>query len=386
MKDGRHWSAETRARMAEMHAQGMGYSDIGRELGIPRTTVRKTLTRGAPKRMKVDTAEIRARAAPLIASGMPQTEIAKALGIGLSTLHDHCGAMGRNRRTNTLMEANGQRIDEMLIAGTPINAVAKEMGCAAATIHKRRRELVGAGKITARRVSMARPDAHLRGQIVELRLQGMKQADIAAALGTTLNIVRGQLDIAFRDNPEAKPQRKRARLYETSEDRARAKRKREREAAERRRMAAMSFREPRPMVSRPERPVAAAPKIVSPHKHRVRPDSAIDRDEEQRQIEAAIAAGIGRRFEVQREITGRQIQTCDDAVRYLEGRGMTVDIRRGSHGHRHRYRVSGGTDFDDRWMLPTPFVVAARAFAAQTTYRIVPLSEVYAGQPDGVSA
>lgn len=127
----------------------------------------------------------------------------------------------------------------------------------------------------------------------------------------------------------------------------------------------------------PERPVAAAPKIVSPHKYRVKPSSAIDRDEEQRQIEAAIAAGIGRRFEVQREIVGRQIQTCEDAVRYFEDRGLTVDIRRGAHGHRHRYRVSGGTDFDDRWMLPTPFVAAARAFAAQTTYRIVPLREAY---------
>ena len=370
-----------RDRAQEMRAQGMGVSAISKALGISRNTIYAFFRRTQRAQMISDQHQLVERAQQMLSGGMTQRAVSKALGVSRSTVYRLTGAVTEYRDGLRLSQDQSNRLDGLLLDGEKsAPEIAAEIGCHLSSVYKHRHALIARGKLPDTRRDVE-ANSGFRPQMVEMRAGGRTLLDIAQELGVTIHVVRSQLDIAYRDNPELRPP-KPTRKYETSEDRARARRMRRREAERKRAAARRAMAGPRP----PKLPKAVAPKPEPKPpmtlRPRVMPEPKIDRDAERRAVEAAIAAGIGRRFEVQRTATGKQIQTSDDAVAYLRSKGFDVEIKPGSH-HLPRFRVSGGTSFDGRWMTPPSFVTAARAIAAQTTYRIVPLKEAYASQIGG---
>ena len=362
-------------RAREMGARGLGPTAISRALNIPRSTAHGFLRRGYRQVPRVeDQAAFAERAREMMAEGATQKAIAKAMGVTRATVYRICGPMGVHNRRPQLPPARVKRLVEMIRAGTmTADEIAEAVGCSSENVRRRRSEMARRGEISL----PLDGNAAMRPQIVALRLQGQTQRAIAIALGLTSHVVRSQLDIAFRDNPGAKPKQDRRRIYESKEARMAAKRARKREA-ERARSA--QRREAAKSLARETRKAGAAPmppRIVTPHRLLVLPDSRIDRDTEQRAVEAAIQAGVGRRYEIMRTPPGRQVQTADDAVSLMRERGFAVEIKSSSEGRLRRYRVTGGSPFDDRWLLPHAFCTAVRTLAAQSTYRVVPLREAY---------
>jgi len=371
-----------RDRAQELRAQGLGVSEISKALGISRNTIYTFFKRVQRAQLISDQHRLVERAQQMLADGMTQRAVSSALGVSRSTIYRLTGAVSTYRGAPRLSSERAERLDALLLNGTKsATEIAAEIGCHVSSVYKHRHALMARGRMPDIRRDVD-ANSGIRPQMVEMRAAGRTLLEIARELSVTIHVVRSQLDIAYRGNPELRPP-KPERKYETSEDRACARRARRREA-ERKRAAARRAAAPqhapklapRPKKTVPDRPEPRRPE--RPAKARVDPERKVDREAERREIEAAIAAGIGRRFEVLRAApTGRQIQTSDDAATYLRTKGFRVEIKPGSH-HLPRFRVSGGSSFDGRWMTPPVFVTAVRAMAAQTIYRVVPLNEAYA--------
>lgn len=364
---------EVRARAIELRDAGLRPVDIARSLGIARTTA-YWLTRRRAGAPLIDADDLRAKAAPMLEAGMTQKQVAEDLGVSRASMYRLLGPLRGQRPKYQDAASHGVEIDELILAHVSIMSIARRFGCSKDAIYNRRDRLVKAGRFVPARKTVETTDEQRR-RMAEMRCQGVPWADVAAAFGLTNEQVKTALCRAYREHPELKPKVDSRKIYKTKAERDAAKRARRREKSR----GLRPVPEIRKTPTAPTRPVAAAPKIVSPHKHRIAVPTAADRAAEQRAIEAAIAAGIGKRFEIERMAPGRQIQTCQHAVEYLESRGLEVEVDRTSSTH-PKYRVSGGTSFEGRWMLPSPFVTAVRAFAAETTYRVIPLNEAYAQQ------
>ena len=370
---------EVRERVHALRKNGMRPSEIVRETGLPRATVYCLLSRPiAPP--PVDHEMVRVKAREMRDANMRQRDIAKALGLSRSCLYRIIGPVRAPGVKYRDVSEQAAEIDEMIMAGASVQEICERSGCSRDAIYKRRFRLSRAGLVVLSRPA-PRTTEEQRIRMAEMHGQGRRKVDIAAEFGLTEEQVKHALRCHYRDHPEMKPKADPRRIYASKAEQQKAKSARRTE----RRRAMRPPREPRkPPVEQPRtetkpRPVFGVNRITSPHRHRVRPEIRMDRAEEQRAIEAAIAAGVGKRFEVQYERRGRQIQNCQEAAAYLEAKGLTVEVRRSAKTH-PRYRVSGGSGFDGRWMMPTPFVVAVRAYAAQTTYRVIPLNEAYAQQ------
>lgn len=125
---------------------------------------------------------------------------------------------------------------------------------------------------------------------------------------------------------------------------------------------------PPPRPAPPQRPAKPAPAPV------------LTREDEQRMIEEAIAAGKGRRYELRGDPGFRQINTAEEAVDWLEAHGCEVAMRQKSGRSLIYYRATR----DGRRLLVRPWYPAhelvklARQTAASDGARVIAIRDAIA--------
>ncbi len=355
------YSDEVRAEAARLRGEGLSCVEAGRMLGIPPGAV-SDLTRPprrpAEERSQTErNAKIREMAA---AGNHTNLEIGRIFGIAGTTVGRIVG-IRKPRSYSTELEA--AVIADLLDDKLTHSQIAAKHGLKKHTV----RAIwagIGSGEIRKRPSTIP---AELVERVIEMRSRFMSQKDIAKACGVAAKTVVKILAQAAE----------RGVAVQTGRISSPVDRDELRQAKNARR------REARAKSEAPTTKPKAASRALGPIRFVAPPP--INRAAERAAIDAAIAAGIGKRFEFIRGGKASQadkIRTGADAAAHLEALGFTVD-KRISRAYT-RYQVSGGSTLDALgWMRPQQFVHAVKALLVGSTYRAVPLREKYASQQMG---
>lgn len=356
------YDASIRDEARRLHAEGMTHTEIARRLGVHRTTVHYMVGKPSARPNATAAEETAARMRAMRDAGMTHTQIAAALSTHRATVVRMIGPAGSVKATGHRLSPETARamIARLRDGRETHRAIAEAFGVTRSTVGRQWRRAIAVGVVS----SGGRVPAHMvtdetRATIVEMRRAGKRMEDIATALDISPSTVQHQLRVARSTDPTVpKP----GRIPKFRDEAHRKQVLRERRAA-------------RPAAPKRVEPIVHAPR--APVQVSGPPPLVKAEDKDAAAIAAAIQAGIGRRYEITRNLPGRQVQTADDAVALMRERGFAVEIKSSSEGRLRRYRVTGGSPFDDRWLLPHAFCTAVRTFAAQSTYRVVPLREAY---------
>lgn len=299
----------------------------------------------------------------MIEQGATVYAVAKALGVHRGTVTRVTGARsdGQGRKLSSERRA---KIVAMCVAGERINDIRDALHSSTHTIIRVWREAKASDPNLKRAPSARAVSQASCMEAARMVAAGRSIQDTARAMGIAPSSVRLRLKMAHEIDPSLPTGPKKLTEAERAErERNRQKRRRQERRAVQKAKAKSLFRSPMPPRREPQQPIRPA-----------------NRADELAAIEAAIAAGMGCRYE--RHLVSsplpsvETIKSCDDAKAFFRGVGLRVVSKRIGTHLRHMIRDGGHLERLG-WMMPQPFVALAKDTAKRGAYRAIPLHEVY---------
>ena len=317
----------------------------------------------------------------LLAGGMSQRDTARAVGLSANTVRRVTSADYDGRSNSKMQEERRLRAIELRRQGRSVREVARALDMSTNSVIRYWREAKQADPSLRDLGLVARVSPEQVTEIVRLVREGLGRHQIAAQLGLSASAVWKRAKAAMREDPTLRwgtkpgrkpgaPQPKRPKADRKPKAVAKPKER----AAVTARSALKSGPDPRQSV-----PLRAPAAPGQP------PLLRSARDLEQDAIDAAIAAGKGRRFERPPATLFQALATTADVIRWAQAHGMEIEERRSRKAGRQAilYKLTRDGEKVGRklWSTAGEMNEIVRQMALADGYKAVPLREVYGAPP-----